>query len=144
MKWCWTALILSPWRAFHLQGSQVLFHAAPQLPNGIFHTLNILHALSRSEHQRLVYPGSGVTMATAAERIWMFLGRDFAAGCVEQSGDALLTSVPLWASCSGRRWSAQPRSTVVQTSVSELLTSAPSSLRGEEEGVLPMLCHMWK
>lgn len=98
--------MLSPWRAFRLQGSQVLFHAAPQLPNGIFHTLNILHALSRSEHQRLVYPGSGVTMATAAERIWMFLGRDFAAGCVEQSGAALLTSVPLWASCSGRRWSA--------------------------------------
>lgn len=38
---------------------------------------------------------------------------------------------------------AQPRSTVVQTSVSELLTSTPSGL-GEEEGVLPMLCHMWK
>lgn len=102
MKWCWTTLTLSPWRAFHLQGSQVLFHTTPQLPNGIFHTLNILHALSRSEHQRLVDPGSGVTMATAAERIWMFLGWDFAAGHVGQSGAALLTSVPLWASCCGR------------------------------------------
>lgn len=83
----------------------MLFHAAPQRPNGIFHTSNILHALSRSEHQRLVYPGSGVTMATAAERIWIFLGWDFAAGCVGQSGAALLTSVPLWASCSVRGWS---------------------------------------
>lgn len=84
----------------------MLFHTAPQLPNGVFHTLNILHASSRSEHQRLVDPGSGVTMATAAERIWMFLGWDFAAGCVGQSGAALLTSVPWWASCCVRGWSA--------------------------------------
>lgn len=35
----------------------------------------------------------------------------------------------------------QPRSTVVQTSVSELLASAPSSLR-EEEGVLPIPSHV--
>lgn len=36
----------------------------------------------------------------------MFLGWDFAAGCVGQSGAALVTSVPLWASCCVRGWSA--------------------------------------
>ena len=35
------------------------------------------------------------------------------------------------------------RGAVMQTSASELLTSAPSSLR-EKEGVLPMLHRMWK
>lgn len=143
MKWGWTPLILSPWRAFHLQGSQVLFHTAPQFPNGIFHTLNILHALSRSEHQRLVDPGSGVTMATAAERIWMFLGWDFAAGCVGQRGLLFSHQCPCGHHAVRGDGLPQPRTTLMQTSVSELLTSFPSSL-GEEEGVLPMLCHMWK
>lgn len=54
----------------------MLLHAAPQLLNGT------LHALNRSAHQRLAYPLSGVAMAAAAERIWMFLGWDYVAGCV--------------------------------------------------------------
>lgn len=54
----------------------MLLQAAPQLPN------SILHALNRSAHQRLVVPLSGVAMAAAAERIWMFLGWDCVTGCV--------------------------------------------------------------
>lgn len=59
----------------------MFLHAAPQLLNGI------LHALNRSAHQRLADSFSGVAMAAAAERIWMFLGWDFVAGCVGAEQD---------------------------------------------------------
>lgn len=57
-------------------------HTAPQLLNCI------LHALNRSAHQRLVEPLSGVSMAAAAERIWMFMGWDGAVGCTGAEGTA--------------------------------------------------------
>lgn len=59
------------------------FHTAPHLPNGI------LHALNRSAHQRLADPLSGVAMAAAAERIWMFLGQIALLGALGQKRTAV-------------------------------------------------------